>query len=119
MPARFLHSDSELTLGPQGALVYYIRRCLHDYGDDDAVRILQHIRAAMVPESRCLTVEQIMSNPPSAMAAASDILMGMQGGKERTLEGFQDIAARAGLELREAHPTGGKSDVAVIECALA
>ncbi|MBE3041919.1 hypothetical protein IMZ48_04920 [Candidatus Bathyarchaeota archaeon] len=100
-------------------MVYYIRRCLHDYADDDAVRILQHIRAVMVPDSRCLIVEQVMSNPPSAMAAASDILMGMQGGKERTLEGFRDVASRAGLELRKAHPAGVKSDVAIIECALA
>lgn len=69
--------------------------------------------------SRCLIVEQVLSNPPSAIAAASDLLMGMQGGKERTLEGFRDVASRAGLVLREVYPAGGKSDVAVIECVLA
>lgn len=101
-----------------GALAYYIRRCLHDYGDDDAVRILSHIRAAMRPDSRCVVVEQVMGNPPSAMSAAADTLMGMLGGKERTLGGWRDVTARAGLEIREVYYVEG-SEVAVIECVVA
>ena len=98
-----------------GALVYYIRRCLHDYGDEDAVGILQQIRNAMLPDSRCLIVEQVLSNPPSVLASSSDLFMATLGGKERTVEGFRGITSRAGMELSSVFPCEG-SDVAVIEC---
>lgn len=101
-----------------GALVYYIRRCLHDYGDDDCVEILEQIRKAMAPDSRLLIVEQVLGNPPSPFAAANDVWMATIGGKERPLESFDAIASRAGLKIAKVHPTPG-SEVAVIECKKA
>lgn len=98
-----------------GALIYYIRRCLHDYGDDDCVDILRQLQQAMTEESRVLIVEQVYTNPPTAFAAATDIIISSLGGKERTVEGFEDITGRAGLKIAKVHPTPG-SDVAVIEC---
>ena len=98
-----------------GALVYYIRRCLHDYGDEDAVIMLQRISDAMAADSRLLIVEQILSSPPSKLAAATDLIMATLGGKERTLESFKTITARAGLDIKALFSSEG-SDVAVIEC---
>lgn len=59
-----------------------------------------------------------MGNPPSAMSAAADTLMGMMGGKERTLDGWRDVTTRAGLEIREVYYAKG-SESAVIECVVA
>lgn len=112
-----LHRETILTLHT-GALAYYIRRCLHDYGDADSVRILSHLRAAMSPDSRCVIVEQVMGNPPSAMSAATDILMGVIGGKERTLGCWREVTAQAGLKIREVYYAKG-SETAVIECVVA
>ncbi|KAI9903456.1 hypothetical protein N3K66_002808 [Trichothecium roseum] len=106
------HSEQPI----QGACIYYIRRCLHDYGDDVSVEILQHLRAAMADDSRVLIVEEVMQDPPLPFAVASDIYMATIGGKERTLKNFEAIASRSGLRIVKAHPSVG-SDVAVIECA--
>lgn len=80
--------------------------------------MLSQIRASMRPDSRCVIVEQVMGNPPSAMSAASDTFMGMMGGKERTLGCWRDVTSRAGLGIKEVYYVKG-SEVAVIECAVA
>lgn len=102
----------------KNALIYYIRRCLHDYGDDDCVDILRQMSNAMAADSRLLIVEQVLHDPPSAMGVAADIMMAMIGGKERTLDGFKAIASRAGLDIAEVHRSPG-SDWAVVECQKA
>lgn len=98
-----------------GAFIYYIRRCLHDYGDKDCIDILEQISQAMAEDSRLLIVEEVLTNPPSPMAAAGDIIMTTLGGKERSLEGFTAITSAAGLKIAKVHPSPG-SNVAVIEC---
>jgi hypothetical protein len=82
------------------------------------VEILSHLRDAMAADSRVLIVEQVLTNPPAAFVAVNDVYMMTLGGKERTLEGFRQIATRAGLEVVRAHDTTG-SDVAVVECRRA
>ncbi|KAK3938737.1 O-methyltransferase-domain-containing protein [Diplogelasinospora grovesii] len=115
---KFMGMDFHGKQPVRGALVYYLRRCLHDYGDDECVGILQSISDAMVADSRLLILEQVMSNPPSVTAAATDIFMAGIGGKERTLDGFRDIAGRAGLKILGLHGNPG-TDAAVVECAKA
>ncbi|KAF7556981.1 hypothetical protein G7Z17_g1040 [Cylindrodendrum hubeiense] len=97
------------------ALIYYIRRCLHDYGDEDSVKMLKQIQFAMSTDSRVLIVEEVLHNPPSPMASATDIFMATLGGKERTLDNFVTIASEAGLRIVETHRCKG-SGIAVIEC---
>ncbi|UNI21335.1 hypothetical protein JDV02_007334 [Purpureocillium takamizusanense] len=113
--AQYVAMDFHSEQPVKGACIYYIRRCLHDYGDDVCVEILQRLRDAMVEDSRVLIVEQVLSDPPLPLAAATDVYMATIGGKERTLQDFHEIAARAGLAIVTAHPAPG-SDVAVIEC---
>ncbi|KAM7217201.1 S-adenosyl-L-methionine-dependent methyltransferase [Rhypophila decipiens] len=113
---QFVATDFHAEQPVQGAFVYYIRRCLHDYGDDDCVNILTRLADAMKSDSRLLIVEAVQSNPPSTFAAAMDMLMISIGGKERTLEGFRSITSRAGLEILEVYTQPGVEG-AVIECA--
>ncbi|KAK4239080.1 O-methyltransferase-domain-containing protein [Achaetomium macrosporum] len=101
----------------KGALVYYIRRCLHDYSDEECVKILQHISSAMVADSRLLIVETLLGDRPSALQAAMDMAMLTISGKERTLANFEDITGRAALKITKVSQIPGGS--AVIECALA
>ncbi|KPM39218.1 hypothetical protein AK830_g7341 [Neonectria ditissima] len=67
-------------------------------------------------ELHCNRRREVMNNPPSPIASATDIFMATLGGKERTLENFQTIAAAAGLNIVETHRCKG-SGIAVIECA--
>lgn len=113
--AQFVSMDFHSEQPIKGALVYYIRRCLHDYDDEVAADMLSKIREAMALDSRLLIVEELLSNPPSAFGSATDIIMATIGGKERTLEDFRAVAARAGLRVVEAHRAEG-STVAAIEC---
>ncbi|KAM0329257.1 hypothetical protein ACHAQA_004561 [Verticillium albo-atrum] len=99
-----------------GALVYYIRRCLHDYGDDVCVTILRHLANAMSDDSRLHIVEQVITDPPSQLMATTDLnVMGI-GGKERTVAGFKKIIESAGLTIKAIHGQGGRAQV--IECML-
>ncbi|KAK5988975.1 Methyltransferase fsa4 [Cladobotryum mycophilum] len=99
----------------KGALVYYMRRCIHDYGDEVVVNMLQHIREAMAADSRLLILEEIHNNPPSALETATDLFLAGIGGKRRTIEGFRFIFSQAGLRLVEVHHAN-KADLAVLEC---
>ncbi|VUC30245.1 unnamed protein product [Clonostachys rosea] len=113
--AQFNASDFHQAQPTNGALIYYIRRCLHDYGDPDCVEMLQHIQRSMADDSRLIIAEQILSDRPSLMASATDIYMLTLGGKERTLEDFRSITTDAGLEIVEIHGSEGH-DLALIEC---
>ncbi|OAQ87289.1 cytochrome b561/ferric reductase transmembrane [Purpureocillium lilacinum] len=77
--AQYVSMDFHSEQPVKGACIYYIRRCLHDYGDDVCVEILQQLRDAMVEDSRVLIVEQVLSDPPLPMAAATDIYMATIG----------------------------------------
>ncbi|KAH6632016.1 O-methyltransferase-domain-containing protein [Chaetomium tenue] len=101
----------------KGALVYYIRRCLHDYSDEEAVVILKHISSAMVADSRLLIVETLLGDQPSAFQAAMDLSMLTISGKERTRADFEDITGKAALKITKISQLPNGS--AVIECALA
>ncbi|OAA38611.1 O-methyltransferase [Metarhizium rileyi] len=98
----------------KGAVLYYIRRCLHDYGDADCIKILKQISSAMASDSRILIVETVVEDPPSALSIANDILMLMIGGKERTLEEFTSIMEAADLEVEKLWRFRG-TDYAIIE----
>ena len=115
--AQFVTMDFHAEQPIKEAVVYYIRRCLHDYGDDDCVDILSQIAGAMAKDSRLLIVEQVLREPLAAVPVANDIIMALIGGKERTEEGFRAIAGRAGLEIAGVHRSEG-TEFAVVECKL-
>lgn len=71
----------------------------------------------MGSDSKLLIVELVISNPPSAYQASLDIMMMVISGKERTLETWQNIVARAGLMVT--HISVGYGGSGVIECMLA
>lgn len=96
-------------------MIYWIRRCIHDYGDDDCAEMLKHLADAMAPDSKCLIVKQVMTNPPTQLVAYTDICMLNIGGKERTLKNFQNLASRAGLKFVKHWPSK-TSAVSVVEC---
>ncbi|OOG00737.1 hypothetical protein ASPCADRAFT_492 [Aspergillus carbonarius ITEM 5010] len=102
----------------QGALVYMIRRILRDFGDDECVSILQHVVAAMAPDSKLLIADTVTGNPPSWFPAMLDFFLSTIGGKERTEEEFRKITARAGLRITGIHYSD-KAEFAMIVCEKA
>jgi len=105
----------------KGALLYLLRRVLHDYGDVISIHILSRLSAAMPrddPRARVLIMDQVVSDPPTPGNAAADMVMFNIGGKERTPACFEYIVKEAGMKVVKIHRRPG-TEVGVVECALA
>ncbi|KAK0650018.1 S-adenosyl-L-methionine-dependent methyltransferase [Cercophora newfieldiana] len=104
----------------KGALVYLLRRVLHDYGDLICIRILQRLSAVLPrddPRARVLIMDQVLSDPPTPGNAAADMIMFNIGGKERSPAMFDHIVGEAGMKVVKIHRVPG-TEVGVVECAL-
>lgn len=86
----------------KGAKAYLLRRIIHDYSDENCVKLLSHLRDAMLPDSRVLIADMVMPKrvyEADLPAAAMDNCVMVMGGKERTEEAFRKILEDAGLNL--------------------
>jgi hypothetical protein len=80
---------------PAGGDVYLLSWVLHDWGDDDAVRILTRCREAAGPSGRVLVVEQPLDVVP---ATELDLRMLLYfGGRERTRAEYERLARLSGF----------------------
>ena len=89
---------------PEGADIYLLVRVLHDWADEDCVRILRNCRLAMAPGTRLLIVEQILEPDPvrgRPLDYLVDIqMMAMFGSAcERTVPEFRALLEQAGFAL--------------------
>jgi hypothetical protein len=86
---------------PAGADAYVLARILHDWPDEDAVRILDRVRAAMAPDARVLLLEGVVGPPnEDQWVKFLDLMMLVSaGGRERTEDEWRALLAAAGLEL--------------------
>jgi hypothetical protein len=91
---------------PAGHDRYLLLAVIHDWDDEQAVRILGRVRDAMRPDSWAFVVESELSDEPrDEFVQASDLLMLVLGpGRERTATQFDELFAAADLHLVERHP---------------
>ncbi len=92
---------------PMGADVYFLKRILHDWSDEDCCKILQTVKAAMTPESRLYVVDAIVpeGNVPHFSKDLEAFLM-TWGGQERDLAEFERLFQQVGLKLVSVTETG-------------
>lgn len=85
---------------PKGGDAYIMKYILHDWNDEECVRILANCRAAMNEKGKVLVVDNLVSvgNDPS-WGKLLDIQMLIIGGRERTKQEFATLFASAGLKL--------------------
>ncbi|KAK7542626.1 O-methyltransferase [Phyllosticta citribraziliensis] len=103
----------------KGALIYYVRRVMHDWSDKYNAQILSHLRDAMTsPQARILITDQIMPSPPTTLPAQTDLCMLGLGAKERTEKDWYALADLSGLEVVKFWRSPN-TEVAVIECKRA
>jgi O-methyltransferase domain len=87
---------------PTDCQTYLYVNVLHDWGDDDAVRLLSRAAIDAPSGARIIVVEtQRTIRPIDDLGISIDILMLAVApkGRERTAEQFAEIARRAGLRL--------------------
>ncbi len=101
--------------GVPPADVYLLKSILHDWSDEDCVRILSRCREALSPGGVVLLVERLLGLPGHELEAAmSDLTMLVgPGGRERTSEEYGQICNLAGLRLDRVVETG--THVVVLE----
>jgi O-methyltransferase domain len=105
---------------PSGGDVYVLCRVLHDWGDDQAERILKCCRTAMGPNARLLVVEALL-HPDPTRGTRSEYLIDMQmmamfgNARERTEAEFGELLERSGFGIVRVIET--ESSVSIIEAA--
>jgi hypothetical protein len=102
----------------RGADAYLLSRVIHDWDDEQAVRILATCRAAMPPDGRLLLVEAIL--PERALDCPEAVRMDLHmlvllGARERSELEYRRLLADAGLTLQRAMPTGSPAGLNVLE----
>ena len=101
---------------PRGADAYLLKHILHDWDDEQCIRLLSQCRRAMAAAGRVLIVEFVLSERPEATMTKwidLEMLVMTSGGRERTEQEFSALLARAGLRLARLIPT--EAPVSVLE----
>lgn len=92
---------------------YILMEVLHDWTDEDCVRILSAVRRAAPPAARLVVIEGIVSqagNDPRVNTL--DVLMlGITGGRERTEAELDRLFAESGFQLTSVVSTAGPMKV--------
>lgn len=102
---------------PQPVDVVLLKSVLHDWNDEDAIRILRRARDALTIDGRVLVIERVMPRPiedcpAHRTTARSDLnmLVGL-GGRERTDEDYDALLSAAGLSRRRTLPAAAAFSV--------
>lgn len=94
---------------PAGADGYFMKHIIHDWSDQDCLRILSVCRRTMPDNAKLLVCERIIlpGNAPSpAKIADLTMLVMTDGGCERTEREFRQLFERVGLRLGRVFPAG-------------
>ncbi len=92
---------------PEGGDAYVLKWIIHDWEDAESVAILRTCRDAMSADAVVLLIERDLGPPnenPAAKLADLNMFV-MPGGRERTLDEYGALFAKAGLAYTDAHPT--------------
>jgi orsellinic acid C2-O-methyltransferase len=107
---------------PSGADAYVLKGVIHDWEDNEAIRILRSCRAAMKEGSKLLLIDRILPeriDPNDALTRGrfiTDINMFLNpGGRERTEAELRDLLSRAGLRLARVIPMPSPQAVTEVE----
>jgi len=88
-----------------GAKFYYLRHIMHDWTDEDCIRILKNISPALGTDSRILIDEVVLPETgwPWQVAVSDIAMMACFGGMERSQEDWGMLLDRAGLKIADVH----------------
>jgi hypothetical protein len=101
-----LESGSFFETVPTRGDAYIMKYILHDWNDEQCVKILKNCRAAMNEKGKVLVVDTVIlpGNDPG-WGKLLDIQMLVIGGRERTKKEFAAMFAQAGLRMTRVVPT--------------
>lgn len=104
---------------PSGRDAYMLSHILHDWSDEDCLKILGSIRQAMPASGRLLVVEMLIPSgdaPHFGKLLDVTMLSIFSGGRERTEEEYVALLNKAGFKMQRVVPTSGL--VSVLEAVV-
>ena len=98
---RCTHAAGDMFVDVPAADAYFLKMILHDWNDDECVRILQNVNRGAPPTGRVFIVEHVIGFPAqSDFASLFDMHMMCWGtGRERTAGEYEHLLQRAGWRL--------------------
>jgi SAM-dependent methyltransferase len=95
------------TAVPTDGDVYLLKHILHDWNDEECVRLLRQVARAMRPHGRVVVAEMmIVEDGRASPAVLLDLnMLVMLSGKERTEQEYADLFEAAGLRISGVFPT--------------
>jgi predicted transcriptional regulator len=96
--------------------LYLMKMILHDWNDDECIKILSNIHKSASEKSKIFIIENIVPNPETShFSKLFDIhMMCATTGRERTIEEYQEILIQAGWRYVQTHYPKSKM-IGVIE----
>lgn len=111
-----VEGGSFLETAPEGVDAVIMKHILHDWNDDDAIRILRNCHRALPKSGRLLVVEAVVP-PPGEQGWAKlldiEMLVITPRGRERTEAEYAALFAKGGFRLTRVVPT--LAPVSVVE----
>jgi len=80
--------------------VYIMKSILHDWNNEDSIKILKNIQKSMHSKSKLLIIETLINEDKNDFAKITDVAMlTLSGGKERTIKELKKIIDNSGLRI--------------------
>jgi hypothetical protein len=100
---------------PAGADVYLLCHVVDQEPEDSAVRILRHCAEAAGPDGAVLLLQTPVTRSNRRSMTGLDLLMLTSlAGAERTVDGYRELVAKAGLELASTYPSSANTTYSVM-----
>jgi hypothetical protein len=94
---------------------YLLMEVIHDWNDEDSLRILSNVRTVAASGAKLLIVEAIISEAsgPDFSKVLDIIMLAVTGGRERTPSEYESLLERSGFHFERIIPT--PSQYSIIE----
>ncbi|KAJ2990600.1 hypothetical protein NUW58_g2868 [Xylaria curta] len=104
----------------KGSKYYHLGWILHNWSDEKAKQILHQIKLAMTEESVLLINDRILpdSEVPASAASMDLVMLSACGGRERTMEEWNDLLSSVGLLVKECIPYDPEQCHGIISAVL-
>jgi hypothetical protein len=94
---------------PEGGDAYFLKQILHDWNDEDCLKILSSIRRAIAPSGKLFVIQHIPPKPPNKstpyLVMSLVLRQWFEGGYQRTEEQLRRLLDQTGFEFVSLTPT--------------